>query len=183
MSKILITAFEPFGLIGKFVRGENTSQKILEGLRAAHPDRFLFKTLPVSQDAVTQLHDLLEKERPSGILAMGEHLFVSPKEVKIEPYALNTPASPFPDLTIHFKDKVSSAFVNQLGLGETGSSIGNYYCNQIYLEGLNWAQQNGNVPVAFIHTPVLGDHQRHGDQVLKILEKMQAYSNTIRPEP
>lgn len=176
MNKILITAFEPFGPIGKYVRGENSSEIILEKIKKEHQDDFLFLTLPVSKEGITQMQNALAQHNPIGILSMGEDMLAPPSQVKIEPYAYQADASIIPFLDRTFSGKLQSEFVNHIGNGQDSSSIGHYYCNDIYRTGLNWAKDNGSPPVAFIHTPVFGDHDRHAQNILKTLNDMKEYT-------
>lgn len=177
MSKILLTAFEPFGPIGKYIRRENSSEQILEDIKARNPDGFHFLTLPVSDDGIVALKLALETLKPSGVICMGENLLTKPDKIKIEPFAYDTKASAYPDLGLAFKNKVRSPFAGQIAPDEN-STIGNYYCNQAYLQSLKWAARNGNPPVIFIHTPVFGSHTRHADQVLNSANQMIDFSNT-----
>src|SRR5881296_1004137 len=84
---ILVTAFEPFGLIRGSIPGlrGNRSKDLLGRLR---DDRELagqltFEVLPVNADACTRLDDRLSKG-PSGVLLMGEDLLAS---IRLEPRA------------------------------------------------------------------------------------------------
>ncbi len=179
MSRILITAFEPFGLIGAWVRRANASAQVMSEIEKVNGDSFLYKTLPTTKDAIPELLETLEAEKPSGILSMGEHLLAFPEDIKIEPYAHDTFVSTLP-LRHLFKNKVRSDFVSQMDDQLTSSLIGGYYCNQVYLQSMNWATKNGNVPVAFTHIPVLGDHEEHTDQVISVLQHMSDYNKTLR---
>lgn len=173
MSKILITAFEPFGLIGAWFRGENTSQQIMNKIQQTHGEEFLYTTLPTSEEAIPKFLDFLDKEKPAGILSMGEHLLLPPQNIKLEPFAYDTSVSTLP-LKQLFAKTITSDFVSNIDEQHKNSSIGSYYCNQIYLQGMNWAKENGNIPVAFTHIPVLGNHDEHAQQVTDILQKMQS---------
>lgn len=175
MSKILITSFEPFGLIGSWVRGNNASKQVMEKLQKEHGNNFTYATFPTSDEGIAQFEACLQKENPTGILSMGEHLLAFPEKVKIEPFANDTSVSVMP-LKHLFSDTVTSDFVTSINEPQDSSLIGGYYCNQIYLRGLNWSKQNGNPPVAFAHIPVLGNHNEHTSQVLGILEKMEQYN-------
>ncbi|PCI54994.1 MAG: hypothetical protein COB36_09080 [Alphaproteobacteria bacterium] len=172
MSKILITAFEPFGLIGAWFRSENTSQQLINQIQQTHGEEFLYQTLPTSEEAIPQFLAFLDREKPTGILSMGEHLLLPPQNIKLEPFAYDISISTLP-LKQLFAKTITSDFVSNIDEQHKSSSIGSYYCNQIYLQGMNWAKENGNIPVAFTHIPVLGNHDEHAQQVADILQKMQ----------
>lgn len=170
MTRILVTAFEPFGLIGSWIRRSNASLDVMESLKI--PDLELNKlTLPVSDAGVEAFIETLNKTKPDGIISLGEHMLIS--DVVLEPYARNVPVSSLP-LRAIFGEKVQSAFVRAWDTGSSKSRIGGYYCNQIYLHGLKWAQENGQIPVAFVHIPVIGDGDKYRQQVENVLGKMKS---------
>ncbi|MGH1377738.1 MAG: hypothetical protein ACRBB3_02855 [Alphaproteobacteria bacterium] len=179
MSKILITSFEPFGLIGSWVRNNNASKQVMDIVQNSDNADFIYKTLPTSDQAIPQFLDILDKEQPTGILSMGEHLLLPPHNIKLEPFANDTNVSSLP-LAHLFSETVTSDFVANQDDNQNSSSIGSYFCNQIYLQGINWAKENGNIPVAFIHVPVFGDHEKHAQQIKNILQDMQSsMQNTL----
>ncbi len=121
------------------------------------------------------------QDQPSAILSLGEHLLINPNKVILEPYAHDMGINTLP-LSHLFCETVESDFVQKLEDSATNSHIGGYYCNQVYLQGLNWAKENGDIPVAFLHIPVLGDRQEHKGQVLEIVDKMQNSITSQNPE-
>ena len=181
--KILITSFEPFGLIGKFARGQNTSQLIMDELRNDHllddhldDNEFIYITLPVDESAAATLIAVLQEHEPDGIISMGEHMLATPGHVIVEPYAYDVEPSTAPDLCLQFREHIDSAFVQDRSDKPSSSHIGNYYCNHIYKTGLNWAAENDSIPVAFVHVPVLGNQQVHKEQIQGLIKEMQSYT-------
>ena len=195
--RILVTSFEPFGLIGKFVTGVNASQLVMEalmrgdglgndlnaggypgdegrGLTDDNADQYIFASLPVDDRAAPLLQSILERENPSGVISMGEHMLANPSEIVIEPYAKLVMPSSLPDLGFLFRKHVKSDFVQSLG-GKRSSQIGNYYCNDVYRTALQWSERTQGAPVAFVHVPVFGDVTVHTEQVRSVLDKMKDY--------
>lgn len=173
MGKILITAFEPFGLIGSWVRNNNASKQVMDIMRQSNNNDLLYETLPTSDHAIPKFLDILDKEQPTGILSMGEHLLLPPNNIKLEPFAYDTGVNALPLVTL-FAKTVTSDFAKSLSEKNDSSSIGSYFCNQIYLQGLNWSKENGDIPVAFIHIPILGNHEEHAKQITNILQTMKS---------
>ena len=174
MSKILITAFEPFGPIRGLVFKKNASLEVLEQIGANDlQNRFEYLVLPVSDDGEKMFADALESARPAGIVSMGEYLFQSPTNIKVEPCALRAPLSSLPRLGRGAE--VFSPFAEKIGHGEARerASIGLYYCNRIYIRGLDWAHKNGGRPSVFLHIPVFGDRKAHYHQTMAIVEQME----------
>ena len=178
-AKILLTAFEPFGLhrlVGEiasvFGAGgpRNASLDVLNEIRARSGDRFEYLILPVRRECESIFEDCLDQTRPSGIISMGETDKIHRRRVNIEPYAVRAPLAAF-SMGGGMEFVESSPFVRGLGI-ESKSEIGRYYCNRIYLTGLRWA--NGRRPAAFIHIPLAGSSKVYARQVMGCVEAMAA---------
>ncbi|MGN7437607.1 MAG: hypothetical protein ACTHOO_03105 [Alcanivorax sp.] len=172
MSKILITAFKPFGLIGAWLRQSNASEDVLAALNKHQNETFENLIISASDQGIEAFLEELDRIQPSGIISMGEHMLIPSTNILIEPHAYDTNTTALP-LKHLFSDKVESSFATNHASSPTKSMIGGYYCNQIYLQGLNWAKENGNIPVAFVHVPVLGDPDHKAEQVSALLKSMQ----------
>ena len=184
MSKILVTAFEPFGLSGKFFRHSNASQIVAERIQSALPDNYVFEFLPVSDRAEEKMQEILDREQPDGVMSLGEDFIIPSGHVRVEPYAHKKKPSVLPVLFDSPENRLVSDFVSQMNGGDRKSTIGAYFCNRVYLTALEWGQENGNVPVSFIHVPIMGDKSRHAEQVLDVVGKMEtAIENTPTPGP
>ncbi len=173
MSKILVTAFEPFGLIGAWLRRSNASMETLEHLKQGGDEHIMGLVLPASDAGMAQFKETLDRVRPAGVISMGEHMLIPSTNVVVEPHAYDMGVTAMP-LRHLFSDKVEAPFVKRHEEQSGSSMIGGYYCNQIYLQGLQWAQENGNVPVAFVHVPVIGSAEKSADQVQNLIQKMKS---------
>jgi pyrrolidone-carboxylate peptidase len=152
---ILVTAFEPFGLIRGHVPGlrGNRSRDILEQLRADNElaDQLAFEVLPVSAAACTRLDDRLSHS-PVGVLLMGEDLLAG---IRLEPRAYDPDAQIGP-LRLPGTRWRTSAFAKEIAADmaargvSTASWIGTYYCNRAYWHALGWSEQRGR-PAVFFH--------------------------------
>lgn len=152
---ILVTAFEPFGIIRGNVPGlrGNRSRDILSQLRADYDfvDQLTFELLPVSAAACTRLEDRLS-EGPSGVLLMGEDLISS---VRLEPRAYD-PDSQIGLLRLPGARSRTSGFATLIAADmkargvSTASGIGTYYCNRAYWDALGWSERM-NRPAVFFH--------------------------------
>jgi pyrrolidone-carboxylate peptidase len=169
MTKILVTAFEPFGLSGQ-LRQRNASSDILELLQHEHNYEFL--KLPVAKSGLQILEEKLDTSRPSAILAMGEDLGMLPNGIRLEPFAYDASVTTNP-LGHIGKKSVSSPFAKAALPDNAPCGIGTYYCNGIYKTALDWASRNGNQPVGFIHVAVLGARKTQKKKVAAILDLMK----------
>jgi pyrrolidone-carboxylate peptidase len=162
MPRILITAFEPFGLTGKFLGRGNASQDVMDNIMVLDRIRYDFQLLPASREAPVELRQRLKISPPSGVLLMGEDLVKNPLHVKIEPSA-NAGLV----LTSSFAESIAP---------NNRSTIGHFHCNSVYATALRWSEEvDPKAPVVFVHIPVLGNHLHHTQEVFGILEKMQAH--------
>lgn len=172
--KILITSFEPFGLISR-LRRKNQSKVVLnllaeessKNLDGSNGVQYVFATLPVGMRSGKKLQEIIDKEKPDGILSMGEDLSVNPWGSGIvEPYAnRGIPFTPW-------HKKIRSDFVANMPGKKSRGLMGYTECNQVYKTGLEWAKKNGNKPVAFIHVPALGNPKRTLEGVKNVLAHM-----------
>ena len=178
--KILITAFEPFGLTGAFLRKANASLDVMTRLQAALPeDQYDFLTLPVADDAADLLRDHLDRTQPEGVLCLGELLTLKPGSVNLEPYAHDLGATLNPLAPLMGAEILKSAFAESAApMKKMTSTIGAYHCNNIYKTALQWSGANQDVPAAFMHVAVLGDRDR---QSAAVLETVQAMRDSVQP--
>jgi pyrrolidone-carboxylate peptidase len=169
MKRILITAFEPFGFSG-WLRQRNGSKDVLDLVK--NQDNCDFLILPVSNNADRLLEETLATMRPSGILSMGEDMGMLPSSIHLEPFAYDTKATLNP-LGCIGKKILSSTFAHAVLPDKSPCGIGTYHCNSIYKTALNWASQNGQMPVGFAHIAVLGDRQIQSQKIKNLLDQMR----------
>ena len=153
---ILVTAFEPFGIVRGNVPGlrGNRSRDILGLLRADYDfaDQLTFEVLPVSAAACTRLEDRLS-EGPFGVLLMGEDLL---SNVRLEPRAYD-PDSQVGPLRLPGARTRTSSFARLIAPDmrargvSTASGIGAYYCNRAYWDALGWSERMSGRPAVFFH--------------------------------
>lgn len=181
MSKILITSFKPFGLIGIFIRQANASQDIAHLMKKRlNPDSYDFLVLPVSNVAPVLLRTYLDMARPAGIISLGENLAMLPNTIRIEPHAHDQDASLNPLGPAMSKAAIVSPFVKAAFPEQTQSSIGTYYCNAVYRTALQWTEAHNSEPVAFLHVSVLGNRHNQAGQVCDVVTAMR---HQISPPP
>jgi len=172
---ILVTAFGPFGPFGKYARGKNASEEVLSSLTSQRPGQFSSFVLPVSINGINLFRSHLGELKPDAILCMGELLSLPRNTVRVEPYAHDTALDGAPLASLFSKKKIPSPFVQDLfPEQQTTSSIGHYFCNQIYVAALKWAEAYQNPPTAFIHLSVLGNRDKQAADVLQIYDRMLA---------
>ena len=152
---ILLAAFKPFGP-KRFLTGTNASAELLALLLEQQSGRFGSVLMDVGPPALEQFRHALAERRWSGVFVMGEsgmiassHLVLEPEANVIE-HATSRPVLPF-DRT------VTSAFAARAQAAKRGSSasMGAFWCNRVHLEALTWSENNGGVPVAFVHVPAV----------------------------
>jgi pyrrolidone-carboxylate peptidase len=168
---ILVTAFEPFGLIGKHLRGQNASIDIIDGLAKSGVEGYDSLVLPVSDLAETILAERLQVPI-LGVLCLGEDLALLPSQVLLEPVANDAPLSLLP-FSFAKQTTLSSSFVKAAYPEQKKSGIGRYYCNRIYRTALKWSQCHANTPVAFMHLAVLGSRESQLEKVIGVFNRMQ----------
>lgn len=185
MKKILITAFEPFGLTGAFLRKANASGEVMGRLQAIlPPDQYDFLTLPVSSQSAEIFQRHLKALKPDGVLCLGEHLTLKPGHVQLENYAHDCAVSLNPLTPFMGQRVLSSAFAESIAPLKNKSTIGAYHCNNIYKNALQWSQANDGAPAAFLHVAVFGDRDRQSADVLKVVGAMQDFpSSSARRNP
>jgi pyrrolidone-carboxylate peptidase len=164
---ILIFAFKPFGLKGA-LSGTNSSEQVLDQLKALAPTQHHYRTLDVGSETLPQLRSALEETDPAGVVGMGEFLLAPGKNIMVEPYAVDTPVTSLP-LFGGIQKIERSTFASSREGHVHSSSIGTFYCNATYLEAIRWARSKGNRPVTFIHVPVVGDREAHCQQVRQVM--------------
>lgn len=174
MSRILVTSFEPFGLVGRFIRRANASHDVALALKAALPAaEYDFLRLPVSDKAHGILAQHLNSRKPAGVLCMGEYGGLASGTVNLEPYAHDHGVSHRPKAGTDGIPRLISPFAQSVA-PQNSSSIGLYYCNAIYRQVLLWARAQARpVPAAFIHVAVLGDRGGQVRAVSAILDKLK----------
>lgn len=173
MAKILLTAFEPFGITGKYLRGKNSSAEIMDGIESKYPNQYDRLILPVSDQAEIALQNHIKNNAPSGVVCMGEHLMLLPGTVRVEPFAHDHPVTAWPHLKMMTKPIVPSKFVQECFPEQNASSIQRYFCNRVYLAALQLSERGGHFPVAFLHVSVLGNRELQMGKVTNILNKME----------
>ena len=171
MNNILITAFDPFGLTGKFLRKANASLDVAFILQSSRHKDCNLLTLPVSAKADNILKEYLGRNKPSAILCMGED-FLMPNAVNIEPFAYDTGPS-FNFIAAARTPKIMSTFLECPTQATRLSGIGTYYCNSLYKTALLWAKENGNIPTTFAHIAVIGNRDKQSDKIMTLLDAMK----------
>lgn len=171
MSKILITAFKPFGFFK--LTGKNASKTILEKLQASlDRNKYEFKILDVSATGITYFQKQLNNTDPSAVLSMGEYLWYGNK-VFVEPYAHKIPVRLF-SFSSKIKREDNPSYPSLTDEEPKHSHIGTYYCNQVYLVGLKWSKSfTKERPCIFLHIPVLGDRNYQTEQVKTYLKRIE----------
>jgi pyrrolidone-carboxylate peptidase len=158
---IMVTAFRPFGP-NRLLHGRNSSQLILNELRARAPAGHDYVELDVSAQGIKQLTETLGKSKPKGIVLMGETNFVTSGTIKLEPFAVH--AKPAIVGLWDKEARVPSKFVEEqfglsadgaLGLPTSLTMLDGYYCNAAYLAALTWSKATQGAPVVFIHVPAM----------------------------
>jgi pyroglutamyl-peptidase len=167
--KILVTAFEPYGM-----RIKNTSQEVLRRLgRNCLRFEIVKLLLPVDTiKAPLTLIDILRKDDYQAIVCMGEASSI--RWVQLERLAVNWldfliadnagkqivdqmitpdgPAAYFSSLPIR---EFESALKDQKIPVRISMSAGTYLCNQVFYTLMNFMdEESKDIPAGFIHLPV-----------------------------
>jgi len=178
MSKILITAFEPFGLIRGKLLNKNASKEVIDLVKDNLIHDANFEIISVNAQGEKLLCDKLNSYKPTGVICMGENLLQHGSSIHIEPYAIDSPVS---TLTLGGINKIERSSFAEYAIEKFNqtqdSKIGTYYCNRAYLCSLRWCEANGSRPVVFVHVPVSGSRNVHGKQILKLVSLMKSYLN------
>ena len=132
--RILVTAFEPFGVVGTVI-GINSSEIVLKEIMDDFGDKLKYVVLPVDEKAKEILKANVFKFNPEVIICLGQG-----NGFRIESRC--------------FKDKkeIKSSFASKIkkALQENSKdNTGRYYCNEIYAEALSL-----NPKTIFIHIPL-----------------------------
>ncbi len=171
MKKILITAFEPYGLSGR-LRGENASLSVLHGLQQRlSRQEYEYLVLPVSENAPIILDRYADLIRPAAILSLGEDLTQLPNAVRIEPYAHDREATSNPIAGL-FVPRLVSTFAQSVRPETKNSTLLSWHCNAVFRAGLKWAAHNENAPVAFAHVAIIGNRARQTEKALEIVAQL-----------
>lgn len=171
MKRILITAFEPFGLSGR-LRNENASLSVLHRLQhSLSREDYEYLVLPTSVNAPVLLERYAELTKPQAILSLGEDLTQIPGAVRLEPYAHDREATANPIAGL-FVPRLTSAFAQSVVPNTKNSTLLSWHCNAVFRAGLKWAARNDDVPVAFAHVAIIGNRARQAEKTLAILAQM-----------
>jgi pyroglutamyl-peptidase len=145
--------------------------------------------LPVTYDTLlTKLRELIETERPSGVIATG--LWPGEPMIRLERFAVNLNAFEIPDNTgqveygpinpegeLAYKstlpiDAIRARLLKDGIPARTSSSAGNFLCNAAMFCVLEAVSDLGlDIPCGFIHVPYLPEQVA---DILKELEESQA---------
>lgn len=185
-AKLLLTAFQPFGLKG-LVSGQNISKQVCDALARERGGDVQYVVLDVGPAAETQLSVALAEE-PGGVLLSGEDLSLLTSPARVEPRAynpgqqlgLNIPKLvPWGVLSFRlpWARSLSSNLAEQAAAAAGGrraelrEHIGTFWCNRMYYRALEWGQAQAR-PVLFVHLGVFGQFQEKLSAMRAILDLM-----------
>lgn len=183
MSKrILLTAFKPF--LG---RQQNRSETVCRriGTSAGNADVDLL-VMPTDQQAEAELRRQLA-QCPGGIVMTGEIggpvTGVLPvwTDVRIERAAIDPGQQVHALGSLPWARDLESEFARYLethvGTPRTRltSSIGAWWCNRVYHQGLNWSSEHGGAPCVFLHLAASGDLDNQVRVVARTLDILRRY--------
>jgi pyrrolidone-carboxylate peptidase len=178
-SPVLVTAFEPFGLVRGHVPGlrGNRSETLLDALRATMGSAadVTFERLPVSAECEGRLERRL-REGPRGVLLMGEDLLSGMRlEQKARDPSHQIGFVGLPGASVRTSTFAQAIAPDMQRRGvSTWSGIGTYYCNRAYWQALGWA---GDVPqrrVVFFHVGPLASVDWQLATIQEVLARMRA---------
>lgn len=177
---ILVTAFEPFGLVRGHVPGlrGNRSQDLLAEIEARHAGRGVTtQLLPVSLRASEVLSARLA-EGPAGVLLMGEDLVAS---LRLETCAFDPSAQigviPLPAEATRspFAESLAPAMrARGVSVGASRGAIGTYYCNRVYWTAQQWAGERR--PCVFFHVGPFASLRWQYGQITAALRAMRRWA-------
>lgn len=155
MANILITGFKPFGIIGTLT-GINSSEQMIEELKIDYPesDTLNYLVLPVNDTAAIDLKEKIKTFKPQYVISLGEG-----GSFNIELYCHRRKTNK----TSRFAESLIEN-INQIKEHSMDSTIGNYYCNDIYYTALTLVPDT-----VFIHLPSLlsGSYKEYHKQMIK----------------
>ncbi len=177
---ILVTAFEPFGLVRGHVPGlrGNRSQELLAELEARHAGRGVTtQLLPVSLRACELLSARLA-EGPAGVLLMGEDLVAS---LRVETCAFDPSAQlgPIPLPAARTRSRFAEWLAPSMrargaSVGASRAEIGTYHCNRVYWTAQQWAGDRR--PCVFLHVGPFASLRWQYGQVTAALRAMRRWT-------
>jgi len=137
---ILITGFEPFGLIGRILK-INPSEEVARKLYKEIKENVDLLILPVNKDCINILKNELENHKYKFIFMMGYG-----GSFRIETRTSKGEISKF-----------ARRIKEEMGL-MTKENIGDYYCDKVYSEALKY-----NPKTIFIHLPIYPNYLKIKD--------------------
>jgi pyrrolidone-carboxylate peptidase len=153
--KLLMTAFEPFGIKG-LLSGRNITSEILKEIKKDFPKIDMI-ILPVDKRCSQIIIQKVNECKPDNIILLGE----DPNGfTRIEPFAEKEKRI-YSKLAINLKHKLRS----------WGRNIGTYYCNDVYYQAL---QLNPNS--VFIHLNAY-EYEDNLELIKKIIEEVDNGKN------
>jgi len=181
-TRLLVTAFEPFGAPGKPKRASNASEETLRAFAARHPGRCTVVILPVDARCEVALARAMNGN-PAGVVATGEAGLAGGWDTNVEMLAWDRPVDvsrPGGNGTRGDAERCArSAFAPRLHLlpgMEREERIGSYWCNRAYYRVLQWCALFGR-PGVFLHQRVdgaRGAQLRHLEHVVTAMERETA---------
>jgi len=179
-SRLLVTAFEPFGPPGKPKRAANASEEVLCAFGDRHPGHCDLLVLPVDPRCEVVLARALNGN-PVGVVATGEAGLPGNWDTNVEVLARDLPVSagpptPGPEAPV----LVTSSLAQRLHLlpgMEREDRIGSYWCNRVYFRLLQWCTRFAR-PGVFLHLRVDGDR---GHQLRHLQHAVTAMERETRP--
>lgn len=183
-SRLLVTAFEPFGAPGRPKRPANASEEVLRAFAERHPGRCDLLVFPVDPRCEVRLARAMNAN-PAGVVAMGEAGLPGAWDTNVEVLAYDrpvaaagTPGNTAGSATADAPARASarSSFAARLHLlpgMEREDRIGSYWCNRAYFRVLQWCTLFAR-PGVFLHLRVEGDRARqllHLDHAVRAMER------------
>ena len=176
-SRILVTAFEPFGRPGSPVRPENASERVLRAFLELHPDRVSSAVLHV--DARCEVHLAREFDgNPGGVVATGEAGGEGKWDTNVEEVARDLPVAASAAVDVEaggdavFRTSLFAPGLALLPGMEREDRIGSYWCNRAYWRVLEWTQLFHR-PAVFLHFRVGGDRERQLHHLAHVVDSTE----------
>jgi pyrrolidone-carboxylate peptidase len=130
---ILVTCFEPFGIIGRLLN-RNISIKIADALLQKYPSEIVILKLPVDNRCRHLIRDYNTTHKPEFMFMLGE----GDNEIRIETMTNSGKVSEF---ALNVKNSIGFDVKNKIGA---------YWCNKAYSCALKVSE---NKKVIFVHLP------------------------------
>ena len=189
--RLLVTAFEPFGLPGRSMRAENASESVLRAIRERPGFRHEALVLPVDARCEVHLARALNRD-PAGIVALGESGAAGRWDTNVEFLARDLPPRAYRSEGIapevpRTAAVLPSSFAMDVPLlpgMEREDRIGSYWCNRAYWRVLQWCRLFSR-PAIFLHFRVEGDRRNQLFHLEHVRAEMEARlaGGAAKPEP